>query len=108
MPDWDPQTGGRGSPEWRLTAAAVCVVLVFGLAYFRLRQEPEEPWPDVSIYAGTAQSLLAGGTYRFNGAPEVEYPPGVPLAYYLIGRAVGLTYETRAMFNALSAALGLL
>lgn len=48
--------------------------------------------PDSSYYIGLADAILEKGSYEFNFAPHIVYPPGLPLTLAFIALGFGSSY----------------
>ena len=87
----------------------VCVFsLGLGLFHFFSNLRIESYAPDSSYYIGLADAILKKGSYEFNFAPHIVYPPGLPLALSFIALGFGSSYIVFVRAMAVIGALGLL
>jgi hypothetical protein len=63
----------------KTTTTALLVLLAIGLIYPLTRPRAFSYSNDSSHYVGSARSLASGQGYVFDGTPETQYPPGLPL-----------------------------
>src|SRR5262245_15305 len=98
---------GDSSGKWH--EILVCVFAV-GLALFHFfsNMRIESYAPDSSYYIGLADAILEKGSYQFNFAPHIVYPPGLPLTLAIIAFAFGSSYIVFVRAMAVIGACGLL
>ena len=79
-----------------------------GLFHFFSSLRIESYAPDSSYYIGLADTILEKGSYEFNFAPHIIYPPGLPLSLALIALGFGSSYIVFVRAMAVIGACGLL
>lgn len=105
-------TGNSGSSlsthsARRIDYLVYLFILFEGCLYWVLCQRVEDIAPDSSTYQGLAQSLRNFGTFHFNFAPHIQYPPGLPLLLAGVASVFGDDHHIYLRAMAVTATLGL-
>ena len=79
-----------------------------GLFHFFSNMRIESYAPDSSYYIGLADAILEKGSYEFNFAPHIVYPPGLPLTLAFIALGFGSSYIVFVRAMAVIGMFGLL
>jgi len=99
--------GSSASGVRRLDGLVYLFILIEACLYWSFCQHVEDIAPDSSAYQGLAHSLRNTGSYQFNFAPHIQYPPGLPLLLVGIGGVFGDDHFVFLRAMAVTATLGL-
>lgn len=77
------------SRAYRLDHVVYLFILLEACVFWLFHPYVEDIAPDSSTYQGLARSLAHSGSYQFNFAPHIQYPPGLPLLLAGIGSVFG-------------------
>ncbi len=101
-----PAPSSTSSGRWLRYVAYAFIVLQCG-SFWIWCSRIEDYAPDSSTYQGLADSIRLHGTYRFNFAPHIQYPPGLPLFLVAIGAFFGTAHLTYLHAIAVTSAMAL-